>query len=133
MFSVVGLIACYGAICLMASCIGQTTLKTEQVSPAGKYKAELREGDTGAVGGWMSAVRLSEVSPSAWTRLLGREGDTVFGADLRSTHITFSWKNDTHLQIMCRGCDASKIQPQKDSWRDVTISYEITGKDPAGK
>jgi hypothetical protein len=38
----------------------------------------------------MSDIRISEVNPSTWHRLLGREGGTVFGVDLRSTHVAFS-------------------------------------------
>src|SRR5258707_6120018 len=72
---------------VMTSCLGEDHLKAEQQSPTGKYKAELIAGDTGAVAGWQSIVRLSELNPSRWTRLLGREKDTFFGVDLRSTHV----------------------------------------------
>lgn len=127
LFSVVVLVACCNVICLMTSCLGQITLKAEQASPTGKYKAELRESDTGALGGWTSSIRVSEVSPNFWTRLLRREGDTVFGGDLKSTHVSFTWKNDNHLQITCSGCDKSKILLQSNAWKDVTISYEMGG------
>lgn len=116
-------------ICLMTSCLGRTTVKAQAVSHGGRYRAELREGDTGAVGGWISAVRVSEVNPSLWTRLLGREGSAVFGADFRSTRINLAWKSDTHLQITCYACSRSKIQLQRDEWKGVTISYDMRQTD----
>jgi hypothetical protein len=131
--SVMAVIVCYGASCLMTSCLGQTTLQAEHVSPTGKYTAELSEGDTGAVGGWMSSIRISQVSPTLWSRLLGRERLTVFGGDFRSTGVTFEWTNDIHLHIMCNVCDAAKIEVQRTSWRDVTISYELSGLNGSGK
>jgi len=109
----------------MTSCLGQTTLKDEKDSLTGKYKAELIEGDTGAVGGWMFTVRISEMKPSIWDRLLHREAETVFAGDLRSTRVKFAWKGDNHLEITCNGCEANKIQVQETAWRDVTVSYEI--------
>ena len=125
--SVLAFLSCCGQICLITACLGKAAPKTAQISPTGKYRAELIEADTGAAGGWMSAVRVSEVSPSAWESLSGRGKETVFGADLRSTHIGFAWKDDRHLEIRCSECDASRITLQKNAWRDVTISYKITG------
>src|SRR5258708_34623718 len=126
LFSATVLLASCGVICVMSSCLGKTTLRAEQVSPTGSYRAELRDGDTGAVGDWMSAIRVSEVRPSVWARLLGREGDTIFGAYLRSTRISFAWKKEDCLQITCDGCGAADIQLRKDSWRGVTISYDLS-------
>jgi hypothetical protein len=124
-FSLLVLVACCGVICLMTSCLGETTVKAELVSPTGEYVAELSEGDTGAVGGWMSAVRVSETDPSLWTRLVGREGNTVFGVDLRSSYVTFAWITKNNLRITCSKCDASRIRLQKSTWRSVMISYEV--------
>ena len=121
----------FACVICLTSCLGRTTVKAQAVSPGGQYRAELREGDTGAVGGWISAVRVSEVSPSLWTRLLGREGSAVFGADFRTTLINLTWKSDTNLQITCKACSASKIQLQKDAWRGVTISYDMRQTDPS--
>src|SRR6266851_7766099 len=98
---------------VMTSCLGEDHLKAEQQSPTGKYKAELIAGDTGAVAGWQSIVRLSELNPSRWTRLLGREQDTFFGVDLRSTHVAFEWKDKSELEITCSGCDPGKIDVKK--------------------
>lgn len=75
----------------------------------------------------MSGIRLSEISPSKWDSLTGRARDTVFGVDLRSTHVSYAWKDDNHLQITCIECEASRITLQKKSWKDITISYEISG------
>jgi hypothetical protein len=112
---------------LMASCLGQDVVKLEKLSPNEKYKADLIEGDTGAVGGWESAVVVSQTSPGMWTRLLGHERETVFGVPLRSTHVTFSWTNDGQLGITCSGCDAAKIELQRNAWKDVKVSYYISG------
>jgi hypothetical protein len=125
MRSLLALIAVASCCGVMTSCLGQSVVKAEQISPTGKYKAELTEGDTGAVGGWMSAVRISEVNPSTWHRLLGHEGATVFGVDLRSTHVAFSWRTDKHLEVICSGCDKGSIDLRKNNWGDVIVSYEI--------
>ena len=117
----------------MASCLGQDIVKVEELSPNGKYKADLIEGDTGAVGGWESAVLVSETSPSRWTRLLGHERETVFGLSLRSTHVTLAWTNDKQLGITCSGCAADKIELQRNAWKDVTVSYEISGTGAANR
>jgi hypothetical protein len=110
---------------VMTSCLGETHIKAKQQSPTGKYEAELAESDTGAVGGWMSDVAVTQLNPSRWTRLLGREKETVFGIDLRSDHITFIWKSNDELEITCRGCDSSKIDLKKSAWQSVSISYKI--------
>jgi hypothetical protein len=118
---------------LMASCLGQDVVKLEKLSPNEKYKADLIEGDTGAVGGWESAVLVSQTSPSMWTRLLGHEHETVFGIPLRSTHVTFAWTNDEHLSVICTGCDVDKIELQRNAWKSVTISYEVNGSGAANR
>jgi len=124
--SIAALICCCATILLiMTSCLGRTTLQSEQVSPTGAYKADLSEADTGAAGGWMSSVRILEADPSLWTRWLGRDGETVLGGDLRSTQVTLWWQSATHLEIRCTGCEASKVQVQKNTWKDVTISYRM--------
>lgn len=121
------MLTCSSVILIMTSCLGHTTLKSEQPSPKGKYLAELSESDTGAVGGWMSAVRLSEVNPTTWDRMSRREAATVFGGDFRSGCVTLVWKTENQLNVAFSGCDASKIELQKRAWRDVTISYDIGG------
>ena len=118
---------------LVASCLGQTVVKVEKLSPNGQYKADLIEGDTGAVGGWESALLVSETSPSMWSRLLGHEREAIFGISLRSTHVTFVWTNDNHLGVTCSGCDADKIELQRNAWKDVTVSYEISGAHSANR
>jgi hypothetical protein len=118
------------ALCiLMASCLGQSVVKVEKRSPNGKYKADLIEGDTGAVGGWESAVLISQTNPSIWARLLGHKRETVFGISLRSTHVAFVWTNDSQLVVTCSGCDATKIELQRNAWKDVKVSYQISGTD----
>jgi len=125
------LLAC---CCLvMTSCLGKTVIIAQQVSPTGKYRAELREGDTGAVGGWMCAIRVAEVNPDLWTRLLGREADTIFGTYLRHTRISFTWGKEDHLRIVCKGCRAADIQLRKDAWEGITISYDLTATDDPSK
>ncbi|MFY9980217.1 MAG: hypothetical protein WAK22_18465 [Candidatus Sulfotelmatobacter sp.] len=118
-------IVCYGMIVSMTSCLGQTSIKAERVSPVGNYRAELSEGDTGAVGGWMSSLRVTEVKRGLWARLLGQDGTTVFGGDFKSAQITFEWKADNQLEIECSRCDPNGIQVQKNAWRDITISYRM--------
>jgi hypothetical protein len=115
-------------VCLMTSCLGRATPKREQVSPNGKYRAELTEADIGAAGGWMSAIQLSEINPSILDSLFGRAKETVFGADVGSSHMDFSWRDDTHFQIRCAGCTANAITLQRTSWKDITISYDISGR-----
>ncbi len=120
-------------ILALSSCLGKTSLRAEAVSPTGKYRAELREGDTGAVGGWMSAIRISRAKPGVWARLLGREGDTVFGAYLRSTRISFVWEKEDRLRIVCAECQEADISLRKYAWEDVTISYNSAATQPTGK
>jgi hypothetical protein len=97
----------------------------ERQSADGKYKAQLIEGDTGAVGGWMSAVRVSELHPSFMERVLRSDSSTVFGGDLRSTHVAFEWRTNTQLEIKCTGCDPSKIDPKKTAWKQLNILYDF--------
>jgi hypothetical protein len=107
----------------MTSCLGENRIIANQDSPGGKYVAELGEGDTGAVGGWMSSVQLYELSPSQWTRLFRRDRKTVFGGDFRSTHVTFRWKTEGELEITCNKCDRSKIDVQESGWKGIRVSY----------
>jgi hypothetical protein len=118
---------------LMASCLGQNIVKVEKLSPTEKYKADLIEGDTGAVGGWESAILVSQTRPSMWARLLGKEREAVFGISIRSTHITFEWTNNDQLGITCSGCDAAKIELQRKAWKEVRVSYEISGTQPSNR
>jgi hypothetical protein len=119
------LIACVIQVVVMTSCLGSVRLVEEHQSPDGKYKAELRESDTGAVGGWSSCVRVSEMHPSAMAHLLRSDSDTVFGGDLRSTHVAFQWRTNIQLEIKCTGCDPSKIDLKKTTWKDLSIRYEF--------
>jgi len=98
-------------------------LEEAKVSPKGRYAAELTQGDTGAVGGWMSAIRISQVGPSFLARLEGRTGETVFGVLLPSSHIDAAWVGDTELFISCAGCTKESVLVQKSSWNDVKITY----------
>jgi hypothetical protein len=109
----------------MSSCLGSDRIVEEHQSPDGKYKAELGESDTGAVGGWMSSVRVSELHPSFISRSLRSDSNTVFGGDLRSTHIAFEWRTNTQLEIKCTGCDPSKIEVKKTAWKEISILYEF--------
>jgi hypothetical protein len=118
-------VACCIGACLLASCLGTTTLKVTKVSPDGEYRANLYEGDTGAVGGWMSAVRLSEVSPNLWTKLRGSGQATVFGGEFPSTGLSIAWKGEKQLLIVCDSCDVRSVQVRKSIWKDVRISYEL--------
>jgi hypothetical protein len=117
-------------LCLMqalflTACGGQNRLMSEQVSPTGTYKAELWEGDSGAVGTWMSAVKVSESNPSLWSRVLRRDEDTIFGVDARSTHIGVRWLSANELEITCGGCSSSQIRLQKPSWQEITVFYHL--------
>lgn len=121
-------------VSVMTSCLGKTVLIAQQASPTGKYLAELREGDAGAVGGWMCAIRVSKINPDLWTRLLGREADTVFGANVPHKRISFDWEEHNHLRIGCNGCQATEIQLHKGFWEGVMISYDLSSRDvPDGK
>jgi len=118
------LIGC-SVLWLMTSCSGRSPTKAELVSPTGEYVAVLSEADHGGTGGWASVVRVEESFPSLWTRLLGREGDTVFEADLRSSVLRFDWTTKYDLIVMCSPCDEGRIRLHKTAWRAVTIAYEI--------
>jgi hypothetical protein len=119
------LLACVVAISTTVSCLGKSAVKAEQVSPAGIYKAELIESDTGAVGGWVSIVRLSTLSPT-WTEKLLRPGkQTVFGVDVQSQYVSMMWRTDTHLEIVCHKCDPNKVEVQKTAWGNVVVSYSL--------
>jgi hypothetical protein len=76
------------------------------------------------VGGWISSVELVDVSPSRWERLLGREKQTIFGADVRSDHVHLVWKNNVQLSISCTGCEAEKIRLKRYNWGNIKIGYE---------
>lgn len=61
--SIPALVACYSATFLMTTCLVQTRLMREKVSPTGKYKADLSESETGAVGGWIQIGHDRETHP----------------------------------------------------------------------
>jgi hypothetical protein len=116
----------------MGSCLGRSTVHSDKLSPDGSYEAELIEGDTGAVGAWEFAARIREANPGTWSRLLGRDRNTVFGLSLRSTHITMKWTDDHHLTIVCTGCEPNQVEVRKAVWHDVTVDYEINWANSRG-
>ena len=117
------LIGCCSLAWLMTSCL--STIKAELASLTGEYVAVLSETDAGAMDGRASAVRLEESIPSLWARLLGRDGDTVFKADLPSSSVRFDWTTKYDLKVTCSPCDRNKIRLQRTAWRAVTIAYGI--------
>ncbi len=118
-------VLCLMQLAFVAACLGQSRLVSEQPSPAGRYKAELWEGDTGAVGTWISSVTLVDMKRSFWSHLVGDDKETVFGVDARSTQVKLRWLNDNQLEITCERCGSSPIDLKKSSWRDVTITYRF--------
>ena len=76
--SVLLMVTCAVAISSAVSCLGKNTVKADQLSPQGTYKAELIEGDTGAAGGWVSVVRVSKAKPTLAEEILGRGKVTIF-------------------------------------------------------
>jgi hypothetical protein len=121
--SALPVIACALAMTGAVSCLGKNTVKTDQLSPSGIYKAELIEGDTGAVGSWVSVVRVSKTKPSVAEQILGRGTGTIFGVDVQSQRVSMKWQSDTRLEIVCRQCSANQIEVQKTVWGDVFVSY----------
>ena len=119
------LIACLLQVVMMTSCLGGVRLVEEHQSPDGKYKAELRESDTGAVGGWSSSVWVLELRPSSMARLLRSDSRSVFGGDIRSTHVAVQWRTNAQLEIKCTGCDPSKVALKETAWKDLSIVYEF--------
>jgi hypothetical protein len=117
------MVTCAVAISGAVSCLGKNTLKAGELSPEGSYKAELIEGDTGAVGRWVSVVRVSKAKPTLAEKILGRGKETIFGVDVQSQRVSMKWQSDTRLEIVCRRCDPNQIEVQKTVWGDVLISY----------
>jgi hypothetical protein len=119
------IVVCALQVVMMTGCLGQDRVIEERESPDRKHKAELVEGDTGAVGGWVSSVRLSDISPDFMARLFGSNKKTVFGVDVRSTHVTFRWETDGWLAVKCSSCDPSKIEVRESNWKGIEIAYEF--------
>jgi hypothetical protein len=110
---------------MMTSCLGSIRTVDQQLSPDGRYKAELGEGDTGAVGGWDSYIAISDVSPSFMTRLLRSDKKTVFDVDVRAEHVKLRWDNDGKLEVTCSRCDSGKVELKESAWKDVRVVYHL--------
>jgi len=124
-FQSLALLCACSLTAIMTSCLGTEHVTAERVSPGGSYKADLIEGDTGAVGSWISCVRVTDLRSSHFAHLLRRDRKTVFGVDLRATHVTFEWNSNNKLEIKCRGCRDGKIEAKEAEWKDVAVDYNF--------
>ena len=108
---------------IMTACLGSDRIVDQQLSPDGRYKAQLVEGDTGAVGGWVSIVWVTDLHPILTARLLSSNRKTVLGVDMRAEHIKLQWKTAANLEVICTACDLTKVEVKENVWRGVDVTY----------
>jgi hypothetical protein len=93
-------------------------------SPNGDYVAHIYRRNCGATSGFVYHVNIRKKGSwfSSDHRGVIEEGQ-VFLSDVGKINI--SWKDNKTMLIQCDACARERWPITKDSWNDVTISYQL--------